>query len=1041
MDKRDYISGREKVRDIILLETDKNKKGDLFNRLMYDVFHALGFGEPRYNIPKPGREIDLALQHRTENRIALVECKAHTEKIGGADVNKFMGALDVERGKYEQDGSCVVGYFVSRSGFKDTVYEQEEQRAKAKKERNEKFELILLGAKEIVQELVQGKVICSLQQAASAVKWQEDELHLCEKADLLASEEGWIWVLYYSRYPQQAATHVAFVHADGNQLLNRIAQTIIQRDAAGNAVFSGLSYIKAPGGKRLDGKAAQEAYFQYLSNELGEIQFEGMPADREAGAMKVDLENIFVPLQFYSQEVAENGRGMRLEKFSIEEVLDISLRTAILAKPGGGKSTLIRRIALAYAYPERRLRVDDGLPDMDWFPVYIRCRDLEHNATKSIMEIIGMIAQRAEITRHQAAFTALVEDALQDGRILLLIDGLDEISEERYRICFADQLRTFVATYPHVHLLVTSRMAGFRAVAGTIAGYCKQYTIAGLEEGQVRLLSRKWHQAILGKSKQVEIDSDKLCDVILLDARIAALAENPLLLTTLLFVKRCVGYLPTKRCRLYEEMIKLLLVTWNAGAHDKLDMDETEPQLAFVAYCMMEQGQQKITRDRLEEYIRKARRELPEILGYTDISPAKFIEQVEERSSLLIQMGYEEDELGRMMATYEFSHLSFQEYLTAKAIVMKWTPDSQNMNLLKALRPHLKEEHWREVVPLAAFLSRRAAQPLIEHLIKAIKEKESLDGEADKNGSYVYKDSDILILHLANCIANETPVNRELLRESILVLVRKKRVLDKVQLEFNLDFDSMDSIDVFDTIARSKYGSVCREIVQSKLFGGFEDKYVYEFLDTWLQMVCSENEDSAYPPYILSKLRSADCQDKVTGALLMMNSAYDSACSWKKKEFCIREEERKEAFSILYQMLKSEDALSVYVSVWCIVWAGYGEANLIPHEMAAEIAEQLITLWLADLDNCFELKRVISWAIAEVCIPGLAIQGRSGLPEKIENNFENPQNNRDRLAAVSLAIITDYWSIEEAEEKLRQKGAAEKLHVERSRLLVELGVL
>lgn len=28
------------VRDIILLEKDKNRKGDLFNRMVYDVFHS-----------------------------------------------------------------------------------------------------------------------------------------------------------------------------------------------------------------------------------------------------------------------------------------------------------------------------------------------------------------------------------------------------------------------------------------------------------------------------------------------------------------------------------------------------------------------------------------------------------------------------------------------------------------------------------------------------------------------------------------------------------------------------------------------------------------------------------------------------------------------------------------------------------------------------------------------------------------------------------------------------------------------------------------
>ena len=70
-----------------------------------------------------------------------------------------------------------------------------------------------------------------------------------------------------------------------------------------------------------------------------------------------------------------------------------------------------------------------------------------------------------------------------------------------------------------------------------------------------------------------------LCKIILQDSRITALAHNPLLLTTLLFVKRWIGYLPTKKCQLYQEMIKLLLVSWNAAAHSKMEMDETEPSI------------------------------------------------------------------------------------------------------------------------------------------------------------------------------------------------------------------------------------------------------------------------------------------------------------------------------------------------------------------------------------------------------------------------------------------------------------------------------
>lgn len=1035
------ITGYERIRKIILLETDKNKKGDLFNRLAYDVFHALGFGEPRFNVPKPGREIDLVLQHRTENRVALAECKAHEEKVGGADVNKFIGALDVERGKYEQNNSSVVGYFISQSGFKGTVYEQEEERNRARRDRNEKFEMVLLGPDGIVRELIQGHVICSLEQAVSAVSNQGEGLHLCEQVDLLACEEGWIWVLYYARLPKQKATHFAFVHADGNQLLNSIADTILQRFKMRKTAFSGLSYIEAVTEEIFDGKAAQAAYFQYLKNELGEIQFEGMPVDKEAGAVKVDLEHIFVPLQFYYSDNDKDDKGVAEGKILIDEILDGSLRAAILAKPGGGKSTLIRRIALAYAYPERRLRVDDGLPDRDWFPVYIRCRDLENNATKGIMEIIGTIVQRAEITRYECVFKALIENALQDGRILLLIDGLDEISKEKHRICFANQLRTFVATYPSVHLVITSRETGFRAVAGTIATYCKQYSISGLEEEKIRLLTQKWHRAILGDSKQVRADADKLCDMIFCDARIVALAENPLLLTTLLFVKRCVGYLPTKRCRLYEEMIKLLLVTWNAMAHDKLDMDETEPQLAFVAYYMMEQGQQKITRDELETCIIRARKELPEILDYTTVSPSKFIEQVEERSSLLIQTGFEDNDMGHMIASYEFSHLSFQEYLAAKAIVKQWLPDSRNMDLLKALRPHMKEEHWIEVIPLAAFLSGRDAQPLIEELIKLNTEHEALYEKRKNNRRYVNNSADIFALHLANCIANEVPMNQGLLKEGILLIIKRKRILDGIQRHHDLT----GSINVFDTIAESKYRNSYYEILKNGLFDCYEDKYAYEFSDLWILLFILENENSLELENILLLLKSVDYQSRVLGALLMMYHTYlgvygmtERRAKYIKAE-TIKLEPVKEIFSIIYQMLKLEDELSIYSAAWCIAWSGYGYADIIPHEAVPDIVDRLVELWLTDTSP--NLRRTISWGLSSVCMPRLKIQKKNGLERAIENNFSNPKNDQDRKAAVHIAIITNQWSKEEARDKLKQSESNGEHQMMNSRLLNEMKVL
>jgi restriction endonuclease Mrr len=148
--------GNIKIRDIIILEKNNNKKGDLFNRLVCDVFHALGFETPHFNVQKSGREIDIILTHRTERKMAIVESKAKKDKIGGDEINKFVGALDVERGKYQVDRKSVIGYFISKSGFTETALEQENERKKNQKNEDE---IILLGPDEIVKELIQRKIL------------------------------------------------------------------------------------------------------------------------------------------------------------------------------------------------------------------------------------------------------------------------------------------------------------------------------------------------------------------------------------------------------------------------------------------------------------------------------------------------------------------------------------------------------------------------------------------------------------------------------------------------------------------------------------------------------------------------------------------------------------------------------------------------------------------------------------------------------------------------------------------------------------------
>ena len=137
---------------IRILEKENNRRGDLFGRLMADLFVALGYEQPRINVHKTGRELDLSAEHRLEPRCAIAECKATVRPMGGSDLNKFAGVLNAESGKRP-----VTGYFISLAGFTEAAIEQEKHRRRTK--------IIRLTGAQIVSELVEGRILVPKERA------------------------------------------------------------------------------------------------------------------------------------------------------------------------------------------------------------------------------------------------------------------------------------------------------------------------------------------------------------------------------------------------------------------------------------------------------------------------------------------------------------------------------------------------------------------------------------------------------------------------------------------------------------------------------------------------------------------------------------------------------------------------------------------------------------------------------------------------------------------------------------------------------------
>ena len=95
------------------------------------------------------------------------------------------------------------------------------------------------------------------------------------------------------------------------------------------------------------------------------------------------------------------------------------------------------------------------------------------------------------------------------------------------------------------------------------------------------------------------------------------------------------------------------------------------------------------------------------------MSVLDFTRRIEDRSSLMVQAGFDVED-GLLQPLYEFKHLTFQEYLTALALVEGYYPDSDlDDSLHTIIDRRILDTSWREVWPLAMVLAGRSAHVML----------------------------------------------------------------------------------------------------------------------------------------------------------------------------------------------------------------------------------------------------------------------------------------------------------------------------------------
>jgi predicted NACHT family NTPase len=375
------------------------------------------------------------------------------------------------------------------------------------------------------------------------------------------------------------------------------------------------------------------------------------------------------------------------ERMTALNAVDKYAKLMILGKPGSGKTTFLKYVALQCIEGQFR-------PDM--IPLFITLKDFAEKIDQpSLLEYLIQLFKDYGVeseTKIRAGFLSTivrgevnpVEYLLRKGRVFILLDGLDEIKgTDDIRIL--KQIQDFAHHFPKNLFVITCRIAA------------KEYALEQFTEVEVANFDRNQIDAFVNSWFQIKNDPIKANTFITKsqrNSRIQELATNPLLLTLLCLVFEESGNFPLNRSELYKEGLDILLKKWDAKrnidrdqVYQKLSLKRKEDLLSQIALDTFDQGNYFLKKEIAEKYITQYIRNLPE--ANTDenalqLDSEAVLKSIEAQHGLFVE---------RAREIYSFSHLTFHEYFTARKIIKS----TNSSSLLKKLATHIGEKRWREV--------------------------------------------------------------------------------------------------------------------------------------------------------------------------------------------------------------------------------------------------------------------------------------------------------------------------------------------------------
>lgn len=290
-------------------------------------------------------------------------------------------------------------------------------------------------------------------------------------------------------------------------------------------------------------------YVELIGKELEDIEMMGVEIADERNLLN-NIDNYDI-LFDEDDEVIKNIDELRVD--SILSIVEDIPNLIIIGPPGTGKTTTLQKILF-----NNSKKIIDGNENLR-IPFYVAAN--EYGKDRTFISILNSKINEVWVNK-----------SLKNGRIQLLIDGINEVHND-YKYLALKEITDLKNNYPNVSIIITDRKFGFENFL--------EYPVFELKELSTEQIKEFVY-------KYLTNNKDKIWENLSINESMLSLGKNPLMLKMILLVIK-ENSIPENRGQLYQLFINTIFLREDKKKK-QIDRDVKTNLLSKIAFKMRSLG-------------------------------------------------------------------------------------------------------------------------------------------------------------------------------------------------------------------------------------------------------------------------------------------------------------------------------------------------------------------------------------------------------------------------------------------------------------------